>query len=101
MTEPVDPTLLTSDEHVLAHTRARAIAYIDAVFDTAEDDLRHGDAAARAAAYRHVLPHLLTLAREGEEEHASAAEEARDAAQRLLDEFKAGIPREKGHSGGS
>lgn len=88
----VDPKLLAADEVVLAHARERALAYIDLVFDTAEADLVHGDTAARAAAYKNVLPHLLALARATGEEEDSAAKQARDEAQRLLDEYRAALP---------
>lgn len=88
----LDPELLTGDTEVQAHIRARALEYVDRVFDIAQDDLEHGDAQTKAYAYKNVLPHMLSLARATEEERSSEAKVARDEAMRLLDEYRGTLP---------
>lgn len=92
------PEALTGDPEVLAHLRQRAIQYIDTVFSHAEYDLDHGDTATRTMAYRSVLPHLLTLAREAEKAEEEEPEEdpltvtALEEARGLLADYKDSLP---------
>lgn len=75
MTAPLDTEALAplfSSPELRAHLQARATEFIDAVFDKAMDTLEDGDTQSQAAFMKMILPSLLKLQKEQDDEGVDA-----------------------------
>lgn len=84
-------SLLGDDPEIQALIRERAASLINSIFDQAEDDLRHGDAGARSAAYKNLLPMLMKVAQASTSEDSETARMMEEG-HRILTEMQGQLP---------
>ena len=91
MSDPVADFMGGGDPEVASLIRERAKRMVNMIFDQAENDLQHGDAGSKAAAYKHVLPLLTKVAQSASE---SDTETARllEQGSKILADMQATLP---------
>jgi hypothetical protein len=87
-----DPfSLLGDDPEIQALIRERAASLINDIFDQAESDLHHGDAGARSAAYKNLLPMLMKIA-QSTTSSESETERLLEEGRKILEGMQASLP---------